>query len=122
VLHEGEDVPKAVRKDFFPWTVDDLDRVLPRLLDNMKFTEVRIQGATGQATAVALDRASLGQYLVDLRLEFSMKWTTQSDGLTVIITVEEHQNEWTGCLCNRLSDSLIGCLKTVCEMERGSDA
>ena len=115
-------MPKAVRKDFFQWSVDDLERVLPRLLDNMKFGEIRIQSATGQASGVAVDRASLGQYTVDLKLQFTMKWSGQSDGLTMVITVEENQHEWTACLCNRLADSLIGSLKTVCEMWRGSDS
>ncbi len=114
-------MPKAVRKDFFQWSVADLERVLPMLLDNMRFQDINVQLASNQATATAIDRATLGQYQVELRLGFTIKWTEQSDGLTAILSVEENQNEWTGCLCNRLADSIIGALKTACEIERGSD-
>jgi hypothetical protein len=110
-----------MRKDFFQWSVADLERVLPMLLDNMRFQDINVQQSASQASATAVDRASIGQYQVELLLKFAMKWSEQSDGLTAIVSVEENQNEWTGCLCNRLADSIIGALKTACEIERGSD-
>ena len=87
----------------------------------MRFSNIRIQGATGEAKAVAVDRANLGQHVVELTLQLSIKWSAQGDGLTVIITIEEPQNDWTGCLCNRLADSMIGSLRTVCELWKGTD-
>lgn len=114
-------MPKAVRKDFFSWTANDLETAMGRLLENMRFTEIRIQGATQQLTAVAADRIDMGQYIVDLRLQLSAKWTTQSDGVTVIFTIEEHQYDWSACLCNRLADSVIGALKTIWELVHGPD-
>jgi hypothetical protein len=115
-------LPKAVRKDFFNWTRSDLERVMSRLLDNMKFTEIRIQGATQSCSALAEDRIDMGQYVVNLRLELSVRWTEQSDGVTVIFTISEGQYDWSACLCNRLADSVIGAMKTIWELEHGSDA
>jgi hypothetical protein len=114
-------LPKAVRKDFFQWPANDMENAMSRLLENMRFTEIRIQGATQQASAVAADRIDMGQYIVDLRLQLSAKWTVQSDGVTVIFTIEEHQYEWSACLCNRLADSVIGAMKTIWELVHGPD-
>jgi hypothetical protein len=95
---------------------------MSRLLDNMRFSDIHIQGATQIATAVAADRIDMGQYVVDLRLKLSVRWTTQSDGVTVIYTIEEDKYDWSACLCSRLADSVIGALKTIWELEHGSDA
>lgn len=110
-------MPKAVRKNIFSWSAQDLERVLALLLDNMKFQDIKIQSVENLATARAVDRASMGQYLVDFSLEFAIKWSQQAEGLTTILSIEENRNEWTGCLCNRLADSISGALKTACEME-----
>jgi hypothetical protein len=115
-------LPKAVRKDFFAWSTPELEPVLARLLDNMRFSDIRIQGATQTGTALAQDRIDMGQYIVDLRLQLSVRWTVQSDGVTVIFTVEESQYDWSACLCNSLGDSVIGALKTIWELQHGSDA
>ena len=115
---------KYMRKDFFAMTVDDLERILGRLLENMRLGEIKIQGATRSATAVANERLRMGEQAFGMRIEISIAWSEQSDGVTVIVTVHEPQiqQEWVGCLCNRLADSLIGALRTVFEMEHGVDA
>jgi hypothetical protein len=77
-------LPKAVRKDFFAWTTPDLERVLSRLLDNMRFSEIKIHGATQTADAAAVDRIDMGQYVVNLRLQLSVRWTVQSETLLAI--------------------------------------
>lgn len=114
-------MPKAIRKNFFNWSPDEFERVLARLLENMRFTDVRIQSAGQSAQAVAHEMLEYRAYKLDLRFETSIKWQCQSEGVTVLIKVEESACEWTGSTCDRIALALIGAIKTICELQRGID-
>lgn len=113
---------KAVRKDYFGWQITELETWLPLLLENMRFSDIKVQFATRKATAVAKDAVSLPSGRGEIRSNLTITWTQQSEGLTFIVTVEELTQEWTSCIVNRMADNVIGALRTVCEAYHGKDA
>ena len=51
---------KTTRKDYFGWPAEELEKWLPALLDNMRFTDIRVKPATRQASAtVSYDASAL---------------------------------------------------------------
>jgi hypothetical protein len=112
---------KATRKDYLGWPAQELETWLPTLLDNMRFTDVRVKSATRQASAVALEKVTLATGMVELQVDVSINWTEQSDGLTFIVTAEESKFDWTICLCNRTADCVLGAMRTICNIEHGKD-
>lgn len=112
---------KATRKDFFGCPPEELEKWLPTLLENMRFTNIKVQGATRRATATAKEKVALQGGSVDMDVELVLTWTLQSEGLTFIATVEEAKFEWTSCLCNRVADSILGAMRTICELYHGKD-
>ncbi len=113
---------KTTRKDYFGWPVAELEKWLPLLLENMRFSQVSVKPATCQATGWVVERVVLPGGPVDLRLELTIKWTQQAEGLTFIVSVEEPKCDWTECLCNRTADAILGALRTICEIYHGRDA
>lgn len=112
---------KSIRKDWFHCPVDELERWLPLLLENMRFTEIKVQGASRRAVATAKEKVVLPNGSVDLDVELSITWTEQSDGLTFIVTVQEQKFDWTQCVCNRMCDNILGAMRTICELYHGRD-
>lgn len=112
---------KSIRKDWFHCPAEELERWLPQLLENMRYTEIKVQGATRRATANAKERVSLPNGSVDLIAEVLITWTEQSDGLTFIVTAQEAKFEWTGCLCSRICDNILGAMRTIAEIYHGRD-
>jgi hypothetical protein len=114
-------MPKAIRKNFFSWSTDEFEDVLARLLENMLFTDIRIQSGGQTAQAVACELLEYQTYRLNLRFQTSISWQRQSEGVTVLVKVEESECEWTGSTCDRLALALIGAIKTICELEHGVD-
>jgi hypothetical protein len=112
---------KTIRKDYLGWPVQEMESWLPMLLENMKFTNVRVKSATRQASAVAVEKVVLASGSGELQIDVSITWTEQSYGLTFIVTVEEPKFDWTICLCNRTADSILGAMRTICTMLHGKD-
>ena len=113
---------KAIRKDYLGWPATELEIWLPALLENMRFSEIKVKGATRRATACVKDHLVLPTGSAQLTVEISITWTEQSDGLTFIVSVEEPRFDWTGFICTRMADAILGALRTVCECYHGKDA
>jgi 5'-3' exonuclease len=115
-------VSKAIRKDYFGCPVDELEKWLPPLLENMKFTGIKVQGATRKAVAQAKEKITLQNGTVEVDLDLNITWTEQSEGVTFIVTASEPKFDWTSCLCNRAADNVLGAMRTICEIYHGKDA
>ena len=114
-------MPKAIRKNFFNWSAEEFEDVLTRLLENMRFSEIRVQSGGQTAQAVACELLEHQAYRLNLRFQTSISWQRQSEGVTVLVKVEESECEWTGSTCDRLASALLGAIKTICELRHGKD-
>jgi len=115
-------VSKATRKDWFHCPADELEKWLPLLLENMKFVDIQVKGASRKAVAIAKERVVVPNGTVEMAVELNITWTEQSDGLTFIVNVSEQKFEWTSCVCNRVADNILGAMRTICELYHGRDA